>query len=522
MLAALEQITDSALTQLSPDALLSELLDRISLILGADTTAILLLDETHRVLEARAAKGIEEEVERGVRIPVGRGFAGRIAREQRPVFLPDVDHADIMNPILREKRIRSMLGVPMLVEGEVIGVLHIGSLTPRVFTDDETTILQRAADRAALAIDKARLYEQRRLAETLQRSLLPDRLVELPGIGSAARYIPASERISGDWYDVLTLGSGAIGIAIGDVVGHGVHAATLMAQLRAAMRAYALDEPSPSSVLERLNRFVQRIADGRTATVCFIVFDPETGAARVASAGHLPSIVQPDDGESRFVERPPALPLGAGHDTAYDEGEFELNPGETLVLYTDGLIEDPAETLDEGLTRLSRAVNRLREVPLEPLCDRLLDVLVGRRERRDDIALLLFRFLRLGSSLQVTLPADPESSPLVRRLLARWLRQHGANEDEVYDLLVASSEAAANAIEHAYSPGTATFEIAANVDDDTIVVTVCDKGHWREPRGRERGRGIGLMKALIESVDVQSSPDGTKVTLVHPLARAAA
>ena len=182
-----------------------------------DTVAILLLEGD--TLHARAAKGIEEEVEQGVRIPLGRGFAGRIAAERRPISIPDVDHADILNPILREKGIHSLLGVPLLVQGRVIGVLHVGSLTTREFTEDDRDLLQLAADRAALAIEQARAYEQRRVAEALQRRLLP----EIPagsGLEAAARYLPAAGgSLGGDWYDVFPLPGGRMAVAVGDVVG---------------------------------------------------------------------------------------------------------------------------------------------------------------------------------------------------------------------------------------------------------------------------------------------------------------
>src|SRR3954466_2454530 len=131
---------------------------RVTGVLGTDTAAVLMLDEATNELVARAAKGIEEEGEAGVRIPVGRGFAGRIAAERRPITILDVDHADILNPILREKGIRSLLGVPLMVEGAVIGVLHVGSLTTRVFTGEETALLQVAGDRAALAIEHGRSF----------------------------------------------------------------------------------------------------------------------------------------------------------------------------------------------------------------------------------------------------------------------------------------------------------------------------------------------------------------------------
>jgi signal transduction histidine kinase len=163
-LRRLQALTDAALSSLDLDELLAALLERSRAILGADTCAILLLDEVRNELVARAAVGIEEEVEQGVRIPVGRGFAGRVAAEGRPVILEDVDHADVLNPILREKGIKSLVGVPMLARGKVIGVLHVGTLHRRQFTDEEAELLRLAAERAAMGVEHARLFESERAA----------------------------------------------------------------------------------------------------------------------------------------------------------------------------------------------------------------------------------------------------------------------------------------------------------------------------------------------------------------------
>jgi signal transduction histidine kinase len=165
-------VTDAALAHLSLNALLDELLIRIRDILGADTAAFLMLDDTAGELIARAAKGIEEEVERGVRIPVGRGFAGRIAAERAPVVIEDVDHADVLNPILREKGIKSLLGVPLLARGQVLGVIHVGTLTPRHFTPDEVELMQRAAERAALGVERALLYEELRQLDVVRHQFV--------------------------------------------------------------------------------------------------------------------------------------------------------------------------------------------------------------------------------------------------------------------------------------------------------------------------------------------------------------
>src|SRR4051794_8202702 len=273
-LQALSRITDAALAYLPQEELLTALLYRTSDILNSDTAAILLLETTGQYLRARAAKGIEEEVEQGVRIPMGRGFAGRIASERRAVFIEDVDHADILNPILREKGIRSLLGVPLLIEGRVIGVLHVGTLTPRIFTPDDRDLLQLAADRAALAIEQAALYEQRRVAEAVQRRLLPEQLAPVPGLDLASRYLPASgESLGGDWYDAFMLGGGRIALAVGDVVGHGLEAAAVMAQLRTALRAYAADGHGPAGAVERVNRLMWQLGPTAMTTLAFATID---------------------------------------------------------------------------------------------------------------------------------------------------------------------------------------------------------------------------------------------------------
>ena len=205
-------------------------------------------------LHARAAKGIEEEVEQGVRSRSAAASPAASPRSARPITIDDVDHADILNPILREKGIKSLLGVPLLVEGRVLGVLHVGSLTPREFTDDERDLLQLAGDRAALAIEQARLYEQRRVAEALQRRLLPAR----DRRRSASRSPPATSRPPAPaWAATGTTcsPSPAAGsrVAVGDVVGHGIEAAAVMAQLRTALRAYAAEGHPPGDVVERVN-----------------------------------------------------------------------------------------------------------------------------------------------------------------------------------------------------------------------------------------------------------------------------
>ncbi|HYI35252.1 MAG TPA: SpoIIE family protein phosphatase [Thermoleophilaceae bacterium] len=508
----LQRVTDAALSSLPLNQLLDTLLERVRQILGVDTVAILLLEEDGRTLAARAAKGLEEEVERGVRIPVGGGFAGRVAAERGPVQITDVDHADILNPLLREKGLQSLLGVPLLTEERLIGVLHVGALTTRAFSSDEVDLLQRAADRAALAIG-ARLYErQRGLAEEMQRSLFPRPLPEFPGVSLAARYWPAaSAPLGGDWYDAFLLPTGSLGLVMGDVVGRGFRAAALMAQLRSALRAYAFDGTEPWELMTKLNVLLRRIDPGGSATLLYLVFDSEAEEVHMASAGHLPPLLRRGS-EATFVELPRAVPLGVIANPVYDDLVLEAHPPMELVLYTDGLMERAGEALEEGFERLRVAGSPDGSDP-EELADRLVGALLPEGAANDDAAVLVMAIHPLGEELEVTMAAEPESAPLLRRILRRWLREHGASPDEVEELTLACGEACANAIEHAYPPEARSFLVGAHVENGDIVMRVQDWGQWRPPRGAHRGKGMTLMEGLTDSVAIEGGEEGTTVTL---------
>jgi serine phosphatase RsbU (regulator of sigma subunit)/anti-sigma regulatory factor (Ser/Thr protein kinase) len=519
-LQALQRITDAALAYLPEDELLTELLNRTSAILDSDTAAILLLERSGEYLRARAAKGIEEEVEQGVRVPVGRGFAGRVAATRRAVSIEDVETADIHNPILREKGIRSLLGVPLLVEGRVIGVLHVGTLTPRVFTDDDRDLLQLAADRAALAIEQAALYEQRRVAEAIQRRLLPERLISVPGVELASRYLPATgESLGGDWYDAFMLPGGRIVLVVGDVVGHGLEAAAVMAQLRTALRSYAADGHDPATTVERVNRLMWQLGPTSMTTLAFVVIDSIGGSLELVNAGHPPPLVIAPDGAADYLPLQGGLALGASPLVTYHAARHPFPTGSTVVLYTDGLVESRRRPIDDGLEQL-RAIAAGAD-DLETLCTRITEQMVP-EEQPDDIAIAAARVPPVPDELVARWPAEKDSLAQVRQVLRRWLYARGASEEEAFDITVASQEACANAVEHAYGPGRRTFEIEATFDAGTVRVTVRDEGRWRPPRGTNRGRGLPLMRALMERVDVQHGEQGTVVVLEREIGRAAA
>jgi anti-sigma regulatory factor (Ser/Thr protein kinase)/putative methionine-R-sulfoxide reductase with GAF domain len=518
----LRSITDAALAYLPLEELLNELLGRVVRILDTDTAAILLLEDDDSTLVARAAKGLEEEVERGVRIPVGQGFAGRIAATRQPVQIENIEQAEILNPLLRERGLRSLLGVPLLVEGGVIGVMHVGTLTPRDFSREDVELLQSAGARAALAISSRLTERERSLADALQSTLIP-RLPELPALELAGRYLPAaSAQLGGDWYDAFHLPDGRLGMAIGDVVGRGFYAAAVMGQLRSGLRAYALDGIAVSEVLERLSHLLRQLEPGRTATVLYLVLDPHGGSLVASSAGHPPPLVACDDGCPTFVALPGSAPLGATRLPTYEEREHAIEPGCTLILYTDGLVERAGESLDAGLERLTVVVRNGRK-DLEHLGDSLVDELLPDGPTEDDAALLLARALPLTESLLTRLPADVESIPLMRRLLGRWLHEAGATQAQAEDLSLATSEACANAIEHAYGPAPGILEVRASKSPrGEALVAVRDYGSWRSPRGANRGRGLLLMEGLTDSVEVVRGADGTTVQLSRRLGAEAA
>ena len=517
-LESLQRVTDAALAYLSEEDLLQELLQRISDIMEIDTVAILLLEG--EALHARAAKGIEEEVEQGVRIPLGRGFAGRIAAERRPITIPDVDHADILNPILREKGIKSLLGVPLIVGGTVLGVLHVGSLTPRDFTDDDRDLLQLAGDRAALAIEQARLHEQRRVAEAMQRRLLPDRLSDVSGLETDARYLPAAGgSLGGDWYDVFSLPAGRVAVAVGDVVGRGVEAAAVMAQLRTAVRAYAADGHPPAAVLDRVNTLMWHLGPLAMTTAVYAVLDPAAETLELVSAGHPPALVIPPSGAAAYLESQPGMPLGVSPTATYASQTFLLPTGAILLLYTDGLVERRGESIDLGLERLRALGERFSDV--EALCASVVERLVG-EEPNDDVAFVAVRVPPLTDHLTISFPATAESLADIRYLLRRWLASRGAGDEESYDIVVASQEACANAVEHAYGPGRAEIELDAIHADGRVTVTISDRGHWRPSRSENRGRGLPMMRALMDTVEIRQRDDGTDVVLTRRLGTAPA
>jgi sigma-B regulation protein RsbU (phosphoserine phosphatase) len=387
-LQQIQAITDAALSHMDDEDLLGEVLERVREILQVDTAVLLLLDTSGQRLVATAARGIEEEVRQSVQIPVGRGFAGRVAAERRPVMIENVGSANVLNPLLVQRGIRSLLGAPLLVGGDLLGVLHVGTLTTRRFTADEVELLQLAADRAALAAHSVRADSERAAARELQRSLVPSALPVIAQVEMAARYSPGAASVGGDWYDVFMLPSGELGVVMGDVAGQGLPAAVIMGRMRSALRAYALELDDPAEVLDKLDRKMQHFEPGVMATVLYAVCDPELKWVRIALAGHWPPVLAAPGGTAALLDIPPDILIGVDADPRRKTMRVEVPAGAVLCFYTDGLVERRDTMIETNLARLCESV-----VPGPPdtVCAAVMAALIGRETVCDDVALLTLR-----------------------------------------------------------------------------------------------------------------------------------
>jgi anti-sigma regulatory factor (Ser/Thr protein kinase) len=336
-------------------------------------------------------------------------------------------------------------------------------------------------------------------------------------VSLAARYVPATAdlEVGGDWYDVVQLPNGDVGVAIGDVAGHGLRAATTMGQLRMGLRAYAVEETSPARLAARAHGLVQRLQLPEMATLLYLVYHPDAGTVTFANAGHPPPLVVAADGEARYVTDSLAPPLGAAPDPAlYTESVFSLPAGSTLLLFTDGLVERRGASLDEGLERLKALVPAGRD--LDVLCDELLERMLG-PDVSDDVAILALRPTPAAAALHLRVPAEPRALGPMRHTVRRWLRERDASSEEVLEILVACGEACANAVQHAYGAGEGSLEITLRMQGGEIEIVVRDFGRWREPSGTGGGRGLLIMRGFMDAVDVEKGWAGTIVRMTRKL-----
>jgi serine phosphatase RsbU (regulator of sigma subunit) len=385
-LARFQTITDAALSRLGVEDLLTELLSRVRDLLSADSASVFLLNTAGTELIATAASGLEEEVRLGLRIPIGAGFAGRIAATATPMTAEHIDADMVASPALIAAGVTTMLGVPVIRTGTVVGVLQVGSIKERRFNADDIELLQLVADRASAVVQDRTARLDRATALALQRSLLPDHPEPIPGLDLAIRYIPGTDvGVGGDWYDLFTLPEGHIGITIGDVAGNGLRAATAMGRIRSALRAYALETSDPADVLTRLDRKIRRFEPTAMATICYAVIDPDHTGMTISNAGHLPPVLIQPGQPNQLLTVPPDVPVGAFGDAHRRNTRHPLPDNASLLLYTDGLVETRDKPVIDGIERLRRG---LTGDTADQLCLSAMTTMLTDRDATDDIALL--------------------------------------------------------------------------------------------------------------------------------------
>lgn len=345
----------------------------------------------------------EEDKHRSAPHPAAAVVAARTGRPQyaadHPGNLPGVED----QPPSALDPGRPLLCVPLPTRRAPLGILTLSPPGARWDPDDAVMLIELTR-RASIAIDNARRFEHNRdIAETLQRALLTD-LPATPGLSLAARYLPATHglNIGGDWYDAFPQRDGGLITVIGDVTGHGLHAAVMMSQLRTALRAYAVDGDSPGRLLTRLHRFLHHLQPDLYATAVIARFHPDEPTLTWAAAGHPPPVLRLPDGTVRTLDAKPGAMLGIPLTQEIADHTERLEPGSTLALYTDGLVERRAQGIDPGIERLAAALGGFRsaelDADLEGSADGLLHPLLSDSERDDDVCLLLCHFQgRAGS-----------------------------------------------------------------------------------------------------------------------------
>ncbi len=437
-------------------------------------------------------------------------------------------------PLGAESQIASCLadGRPSFSEGGwfaiplASGALAMRSPLERNLDSADREWLATLVSQSAQALDRAGRYEtERGIAETLQRSVLPERLPAHHGVKLAARYLPGTVGVDvgGDWYDAMNLRDGRIGIVIGDVVGKGVQAAAMMGQLRNALRAFAFEHTDPYDVVSRLGLLVDGMIEVPFATLAYLVIDPRGKTVRYVVAGHPPPLVRAPDGTTTFLTGGRTLPIGVDASLSFEAGETHLEEGSTLVLYTDGLVERRGRSLDEGLQLLGLAATESDDDP-EELVDAVIRTLVGDDERPDDIAVLALRLaIEFAPSLDLVLPATQDGLVELRGAFRAWVAEAGIEEGAAAEIALAVWEGCANAIEHAQRPSEPSFGLRAMVDDGGWVrIEIQDSGSWKQSEGSlDRGLGLTLMRSFMHSVDIHTGESGSTIVMERRLDLAA-
>ncbi|GAA3373447.1 SpoIIE family protein phosphatase [Streptomyces sannanensis] len=474
--------------------------------------------------------------------------ATEVVRTGRAIYLSGPDEYrrryPVTWPLAQRFDRKSWAFLPLIVAGRTIGTWMAAFAHPVAFTPDERSVLTTVARMLAQALARAGLAEtERELSLGLQRAMMPTLGPEIPGLVLAARYVPTGGglEIGGDWYDMIPLPSGRIALVIGDVQGHDVRAASLMGQLRIALRAYACEGHRPDAVLSRASRFLHGVTEAydeedapRFATCLYIEADPATGTLDIARAGHPEPAVRMADGTVLIRHTAGGLPLGIQADTDYPTTRLTLEPGETIMICTDGLIETGGHDLDTGWARLRTILEQAPpDEDLESLADALVQAVHGPSShhttgpladrRQDDIAVLLMR--RGGPEDARPVPvrrtaltiaqAEPHRIAGARRQL-RELLHDWADAEQVDSAVLLVSELVTNVLVHTDGDALLVAEATGEHGERRLRVEVTDPSdelpHMRRPgETASSGRGLPLMDILADTWGVDPRGEGKAI-----------
>jgi len=499
-------------------------------VVGAGSAWAALVDEDTQELHAVASTGYDPDVISAFdRVPLDASMPVTDAvRERREIWFGSFEEFEAAyagTPHAATSEPGGFGCLPMFDAARgVVGVVSFRLSRHTTLDAPRRSSMRAVAALAAQSLERAKLYDlEHTVAATLQNSLLPRPLPDDRRVTVATRYRPGTQEldVGGDWYDVIRIASDRVGVAIGDVVGHGLDAASSMGQLRSALRSLALTGEGPAAVIQGLDRFARTTSPPTVATVGYAELDLNANVVRYACAGHPPPLAL-IDGEVLDLMDGRTTPLAALPDPIpCEEGVQPLPSGAVLLLYSDGLIERRGEPLDVGMERLRVLLSQLPADDPEVLADLVLDALTGDVPQDDDVAMLCLRNGPKLATVRLSLPTQPAALADLRTAVRRWLAAEGVPPAAHDDIVLASDEAAANAIEHAYRAAPSEpIEVELHRDDDVVVITVTDGGTWRlDGVEGDRGRGIMIMRAVMDDVDIRTDEHGTVVTLRRGIER---
>jgi anti-sigma regulatory factor (Ser/Thr protein kinase) len=425
--------------------------------------------------------------------------------------------ADAIPHVLREHGFEGVVAAPLAGRRGNLGTFVLASRSRDSFNGTAQKLANVLALQLAGAMEQAMLFERtHRVADRLQRALLPDTFPRVPGGEFHGAYKPASDEaeIGGDWYDAFTLPDGRIAISMGDVAGHGLEAATVMGELRQAMRTAAVSERSPAAVLEHINSVINLRKSIGMVTAIFGFYEPQVRELVYAVAGHPPPIITIADGFSGFLPGG-GMPLGVEAQIHASDWTLTLPPRSGVVFYTDGMTEYSRDVIAGERHLLEASVRGFEVDPENPaiaLQERIFDATVN----RDDAAVLTLSCYDGVLPQELHFSAVPLVAPIVRSFLHRFCDEYALTSAQRFSLITAVGEAVANAVEHAYRGEPAgDLVMRTEVDNDTVNIEIEDHGRWRPfMRRDERGRGIVLMHELMDHVRITSAQNKTVIRLI--------